>query len=133
MDSSIAPELAALLTAKEAARALSVSVCWVYRHRHKLPAVRVGRLLRFNRSLLLRGICDKRPATSNRLNPERRIQVRRYQRGCVFKQGKESKVWYGMWRQDVKQPDGTLKRRQCKMRLGTVSELPTKAAAFEEL
>jgi hypothetical protein len=55
-------------------------------------------------------------------------QLRRYQRGYVYKTGiktgKRIKVWYGMWREDVKRPDGSISRRQHNVRLGTVSELP---------
>lgn len=57
----------------------------------------------------------------------------RYQRGTVYKCGKRIKVWYGMWREDVRLPDGSFTRRQRKKRLGTASELPTRAAAYEEL
>jgi integrase len=61
------------------------------------------------------------------------LQLRRYQRGYVYKTGKKVKVWYGMWREDVLNQDGKTSRRQRNIRLGTVSELPTRAAAFEEL
>jgi integrase len=61
------------------------------------------------------------------------LQLRRYQRGHVYKSGKRIKVWYGMWREDLKRPDGSLRRRQHKVRLGTVSELPTKTAAYGAL
>ena len=51
----------------------------------------------------------------------------RYQRGSVFQKGK-AKVWYGIYREDV----GT-ERKQRKVRLGTVAELPTKNAAQSKL
>jgi integrase len=57
----------------------------------------------------------------------------RYQRGYVKKIGKKQQVWYGGWREDVQLPDGTFTRRRRKKRLGTVSDLPTKVAAYEEL
>src|SRR6516165_3663199 len=38
-----------------------------------------------------------------------------------------------MSREDVKLPDGSIRRRQRNVRLGTVSELPTKATAQEAL
>ena len=55
--------------------------------------------------------------------------LRRYQCGSVCKVGKKIKVWYGMWREDVTTADGQLVRRQRKVRLGSVSELPTKSTA----
>lgn len=39
------------------------------------------------------------------------------------------KIWYGMFREDVRNPDGQIERRLRKIRLGTVAELPTKNAA----
>lgn len=59
--------------------------------------------------------------------------LRRFQRGSVVKQGKKVKVWYGIWREDVKQPDGGFVRCKRKVRLGTVSEFPTRTLAYEEL
>jgi len=123
-----------LLGVTKAASILGVSKSWLYRHAHELPSVRAGRLLRFDRNLLLRQFQSTTPSrTGNRLNPTRGIQMRRYQRGSVFKKGKRSKTWYGMWREDVRKPDGGIVRRQRKIRLGTVSELPTLAAAREKL
>lgn len=57
----------------------------------------------------------------------------RYQRGYVKKVGKKVQVWYGGWREDIRLPDGSFTRRCKKKRLGTVRDLPTKAAAYEEL
>jgi len=42
-------------------------------------------------------------------------------------------VWYGMWRQDVPNPDGGFTRRQRCVKLGTVSELPDRSKARERL
>ena len=56
----------------------------------------------------------------------------RYQRGFVHQRGK-SKVWYGFYREDVRTPDGKTKRYPRQIRLGTVAELPTKAAARKKL
>jgi integrase len=59
---------------------------------------------------------------------------RRYQRGSVFKRGKRGQyVWYGMWREDVPNPDGGSVRRQRCVRLGTIGELPTRSMAYERL
>ena len=57
----------------------------------------------------------------------------RYQRGFVYLSGKNLKVWYGMFREDVRMPDGEIERRQRNVRLGTLAELPTKNAARSRL
>ena len=54
--------------------------------------------------------------------------ISRYQRGFVHQRGR-SKIWYGCFREDVRTPDGKIKRYRRQVRLGTVAELPTKAAA----
>ncbi len=59
--------------------------------------------------------------------------LRRYQQGYVYKTGKKVKTWYGMWREDVQKAEGGIDRRQKHLRLGTLSELPTRAAALQEL
>src|SRR2546421_4466366 len=104
-----------LLTIPEAAALLNVSESWVRRHSSELPVVRVGRLIRLDSALLLRKI-QGRLSPGNRLKTEREkpmsLQLQRYQRGSVYKTGKRIKVWYGMWREDVQQPDGKTVRRQ---------------------
>jgi integrase len=57
----------------------------------------------------------------------------RYQRGYVYQAGRKVKVWYGMFREDVPLPDGGVVRRQRNLRLGTLADLPTKAAARNKL
>jgi integrase len=114
---------------------MGLSESWVRRHIHELPAVRVGRLIRFESALLLRQFQGKQ-SVGNRLKLEREkmvLQLRRYQQGYVYKAGKRQKVWYGMWREDVQKPDGGLARRQKNVRLGTLREFPTRAAAIQEL
>jgi integrase len=126
----------AFVSIGESAALLGVSESWVRRHVQELPVVRIGRLLRIDSALLLRQFQGKQ-SSGNRLKPEgglqMTLQLRRYQRGYVYKTGKRTKVWYGMWRQDMVRPDGSLLRRQRNVRLGTVSELPTKSAAQEAL
>jgi integrase len=61
------------------------------------------------------------------------LQLRRYQQGYVYKTGKKIKTWYGMFREDVMRPDGSFLRRQRNVKLGTLSELPTKSAAQQAL
>ncbi|MBB5056905.1 integrase [Granulicella aggregans] len=59
--------------------------------------------------------------------------IQRYQKGHVYKTGKRIKVWYAMFRVDLRTEDGGLKRKQRNVRLGTLSELPTKFAAQQKL
>jgi integrase len=122
-----------LLTVAETAALLGVSSSWIRRHSEELSVVKIGRLIRFDSSLLLRQFQGKQSA-GNRLRPERRIMgPRRYQRGYIYKVGRRIKVWYGMWREDVKKLDGGIVRRQRNVRLGSLSELPTRASAYEAL
>lgn len=126
---------AALLSVHETAAILNVSESWVRRHAHELPVVRVGRLVRFDRTLLGCNFSGKSSVGSrwNGKEPRSMNFQRRYQKGYVYKTGKKLKVWYGMYREDVRKLDGSLSRRQRNIRLGTMSELPTKFAAQEDL
>jgi integrase len=130
------PTIRPFLNVREAANLLGVSECWIRRHVAELPVVRLGRLLRFDPTLLLRRF-QCRHSPGNRLEPEgtgnMSFRLRRYQRGYVYKTGKRIKAWYGMYREDVKLPDGSILRHPHNVKLGTVSELPTKAAAQEAL
>ena len=54
---------------------------------------------------------------------------RRYQTGRVFVSGKLNPVFKGRYREDVVQPDGTIKRVEKSVTLGPVSELRTKKNA----
>jgi integrase len=63
------------------------------------------------------------------LKSERGNMTSRFQRGSVIKRGK---VWYGVFREDVKTVMG-LEREQKWVRLGTSAELPTKNAARNKL
>jgi integrase len=59
---------------------------------------------------------------------------KRYQRGSVSKRGSKGKqMWYGMWREDVPNPDGGFSRRQRNVKLGAVSELTNKTMALDRL
>jgi integrase len=104
---------------------------WVRRHKHELPRVPMGGLVRFEAALLLPPL-SSRVQSGNPLKSERTpMEPNRYQRGSVFQKGK-NKVWYGTFREDVVTPAGT-ERRQRRVRLGTLAEIPTKNAALTEL
>ena len=124
-----------LLSVREAAKLLNVSECWIRRHKSELPIVRVGGLIRFNGALLRRDLaCRIPPEKPLRLRGETMsYQIRRWQQGSVYKTGKRIKTWYGIWREDVLDADGKVKRRQRNVRLGTVAELPTQGAARDAL
>jgi integrase len=118
----------------EAASFLNVSESWIRRHVSELPVVHLGRLVRFDAVLLTRNFSGKPSSCGKSLertvNP---VTLKRYQRGTIFKQGKKKKTWYGLYRNDIMKPDGTIERSKRKVRLGTFAELPTKQAAFKEL
>lgn len=124
----------ALIDVTQTAAMLGVSECWVRRHNGELPVVRVGRLLRFDSSLLLRRF-QGRVSAGNRLKPEGTIpMVKRYQQGSLIKRGKRGQqMWYGMWREDAPKPDGGFERHQRWVKLGSVSEFPTRSMARELL
>src|SRR5262249_32235672 len=82
--------------------------------------------------MLLQRQFEGRKEQGNRLKTERVVPLRfrRYQEGAVIKVGK---VWYGVFREDVPQlTGGPCLRKQRKVRLGPVKELP-KAQARELL
>jgi integrase len=123
------------LSVREAAALLRTSESWIRRHIVELPAVRVGRLLRFDSALLLRQFQGKY-SSGNRLKPERMVPMgcKRYQKGSLIKRGKRGRqMWYGIWREDIPNADGGLIRRQRCVKLGSVSEFPTREKAREQL
>jgi integrase len=59
---------------------------------------------------------------------------KRYQRGSVYKSGKRGRqVWVGMWREDVPNANGGFTRRQRKVKLGSLAEMPNRTQALEQL
>ena len=131
----MSPDASPLLKVRETAAFLNVSETWVRRHERELPAVRSGRLLRFD-PVLLRREFQGRSSAGNRLKPGRMVPMgfRRYQRGSILKRGaKGQQSWYGMWREDVPNPEGGFTRRQRMVRLGAVSDFPNRSMAYELL
>jgi hypothetical protein len=116
-----------LLSVHEAAKILNVSECWVRRHKSVLPVVRIGGLIRFDESLLRRDLACRIPREKplKLRGAAMSYQIRRWQQGSVYKTGKRSKMWYGMWREEFSDADGNVKRRQRNVKLGPVTELPT--------
>jgi len=116
-----------LLTVAQTAEFLHVSTSWVRRHLCDLPAIRCGRLLRFDSEGLKLAV--GKSLKSERVN----MTPRRYQRGSIsWKSGKNEKVCYGVYRVDVQTATG-IKRIQKKVRLGTRKEFPTDSQARTKL
>jgi integrase len=126
------PPSGRLLTVSETAAFLRVSESCVRRHIAELPIVRVGRLVRVD-AALLSGQFRGKLSPGKSLKPERKLMLSRYQRGYVYQTGSKVKTWYGRFREDVPQADGQIVRRSRNLRLGTLTELPTKAAARNKL
>ena len=58
--------------------------------------------------------------------------IQRNQSGYVYKRG-AAKIWYGRFREDALTPTGEVVRRTRNVRLGTINELPSRAAAVIRL
>src|SRR3954454_3321104 len=58
---------------------------------------------------------------------------KRYQRGSLRLRGKLKRVWVAKWREDVKLPDGTVRRIQKGEVLGTLKEYKTRRLAERAL
>ena len=125
-------QIGRLLTVPETAAFLRVSESCARRHIAELPVVRVGRLLRVDAALLSRQFQGKLSAGKS-LKPERKNMLFRYQRGYVYQTGSKVKTWYGRFREDIRQADGHIARKTRNIRLGTLTDLPTKAAARNKL
>ncbi len=54
---------------------------------------------------------------------------RRFQTGQLYKKGKRRKVWIARWREDVLLPNGNVGRVRRGIRLGAVTDLPTRRDA----
>ena len=121
-----------LLDIRAVADLFGVSASWVRRHASELPCVRVGRMVRFDSTLLFGGLRAKMQS-GKPLKPERTDMFFRYQRGFVYQKGRNVRVWYGRVREDFRKPDGEVERRHRNIRLGTLDELPTKSAARKHL
>src|SRR5882724_1983530 len=118
-----------LINTRECAALMGVSPSWVRRHLSELPVVRLGRLIRFDKILLLE-VFNSRVSAGTRWKPERKLMIR-HQLGEISTKGK-TKTRYGRYRVDIQTPSGIV-RRQRRVRLGTVAELPTMNDARRKL
>src|SRR5947208_6969427 len=71
----------------------------------RIACARVGRLIRFD-ALLLSEQLRAKIENGKSLKPERTLMLSWYQRGYLYQTGKKLKTWYGMYREDVRKPDG---------------------------
>jgi hypothetical protein len=117
-----------LITVSETAAFLHVSVSWVRCHLAQLPVVpMLGRMIRVDSEKLQSRMDSRKP-----LEPRRIDMIKnRYQRGGVFKDGKNKDMWKGTWWSEERFPNG--KRKPVKVTLGSVKELPTKTSARSKL
>jgi len=74
-----------------------------------------------------------RPAASTSEERQCSMARRRYQLGRLYVSGKRNPVWVGRYREDIIQPDGTIRRVERSIRLGLVSELKTRKNAQRAL
>ena len=134
----------ALLTVTECARHLNVSECWVRRHLCSLPVVRLGRLVRIDGDRLQSSRVQNQESQLQFVTQsgeplkqpkgEVMLQRKRWQRGAVYlRRGRQMSMWYGRWWEDSVTAEGKVLRRNRKVRLGTVQDIPTKNDAREAL
>src|SRR5256885_3643928 len=67
-------------------------------------------------------------ATGGRVNRKERMARPRYQEGCLWSRGKRRKMWVVRWRENVLQPDGSVKRIQRAETLGPVNKITRQQA-----
>jgi integrase len=123
---------------------------WVYERVRKratdpLPCVRLGRRIRFKWSEVEVDLEFRRNLGSSgslgttngiaRINgKERKLIRKRFQSGSVRLRNDGSVPWWeGFYREDVRQADGTIVRKQRTLNLGKKSEVPTKRLAQRKL
>ena len=139
-----------LLTVKQLATRLGVSIDWIYQRVRKnapdpLPFVRLGRSIRFRWSEVEIDIESRRNSRSSgtlasangiaRINGKEKTLIRkRFQTGSVRLRGEGKNSWWeGFYREDVRDADGKVKRRQRTVNLGKKTDLPTKRLAQRKL
>jgi integrase len=66
--------------------------------------------------------------TGGRVNRKERMTRPRYQEGCLWTRGKRRKMWVVRWRENVLQPDGSVRRIQRAETLGPVSKITRQQA-----
>ena len=63
-----------------------------------------------------------------RVSRKERMTRQRYQEGCLWTRGKRRKMWVVRWRENVLQPDGSVRRIQRAETLGPVSKITRQQA-----
>src|SRR5260370_35680048 len=67
-------------------------------------------------------------ARGGRVSRKERMTRPRYQEGCLWTRGKRRKMWVVRWRENVLQPDGSVRRIQRAETLGPVSTITRQQA-----
>jgi integrase len=67
-------------------------------------------------------------ARGGRVSRKERMTRPRYQEGCLWTRGKRRKMWVVRWRENVLQPDGSVRRIQRAETLGPVSKITRRQA-----
>ncbi len=67
-------------------------------------------------------------ARGGRVSRKERMTRPRYQEGCLWTRGKRRKMWVVRWRENVLQPDGSVRRVQRAETLGPVSKITRQQA-----
>src|SRR5258708_14821287 len=67
-------------------------------------------------------------ARGGRVSRKERMTRPRYQEGCLWTRGKRRKMWVVRWRENVLQPDGSVRRIQRAETLGPVSKITRQQA-----
>src|SRR5580704_2186111 len=78
-----------------------------------------------DRTALETSVLDSAPVTPSPASTGVSVPRRRFQRGCLVK---KSGRWYGVYRSDVRQQDGTVKREQCWQPLGLINQQSERSA-----
>jgi integrase len=140
----------AYLSVKQVATLLGVSTDSIYQRVRTnapdlIPCTRLGARILFRWSEVQLDLDSRRRAGSSGSlaaanevtginGKERNLTRRRYQTGSVRLRTDSSSFWWeGFYREDVRQADGEVVRRQRTINLGRKSEIPTKRLALRKL
>src|SRR5260370_40846016 len=67
-------------------------------------------------------------ARGGRVSRKERMTRPRYQEGCLWTRGKRRKLWVVRWRENVLEPDGSVRRIRRAETLGPVSKITRQQA-----
>src|SRR5262249_25876267 len=91
----------------------------------RLPS-QISAMPRANHSML-------QPEANSASHQGESMARKRYQRGCLRLRGKKEKQWVAMWREDVIETDGSVRRVRRSEILGSLKEYKTRRLAQRAL